>query len=291
MTILVVGSTGTIGKLVVGELSKRGVETHALVRKIEDAKFPPGVKPVVGDLTDVRSMRAALKDVTTLFLLNAVTPDEVTQALITLGIARDFGIQRIVYFSVIHSDKYTDVPHFTGKFTAERMIEQSDMAATILRPAYFMQNDLTLKDAIENGVYPQPIGSTGAAMADARDIAETAAVHLVRREQSPQPLPREVLDIAGPDALTGVGIATLWSEAIGKRVSYGGDDLDAFERNMGKFAPSWAAYDMKQMMRRIQTDGMLPEKGDQERLVALLGRSLRSYRDFTLEAVAAWAAR
>ena len=34
---------------------------------------------VVGDLTDVPSVRAALSSVRTLFLLNAVTPDEVTQ--------------------------------------------------------------------------------------------------------------------------------------------------------------------------------------------------------------------
>jgi len=36
-----------------------------------------------------------------LFLLNAVTPDEVTQALITLSLAQEAGIKRIVYFSVV----------------------------------------------------------------------------------------------------------------------------------------------------------------------------------------------
>jgi len=103
-------------------------------------------------------MRAALAQASTLFLLNAVTPDEVTQALITLNVAREAGIERIVYFSVMHSDKFTDVPHFTGKYTAERMIEQFDLPATILRPAYFMQNDASLKDTILGiGVYPMPI--------------------------------------------------------------------------------------------------------------------------------------
>jgi uncharacterized protein YbjT (DUF2867 family) len=147
MTILVIGSTGTIGSEVVAQLASKGVEVHALARAPEKAKFPDGVTPVKGDLTDMDAMRAALKKASTLFLLNAVTPDEVTQALITLNLAREAGIARIVYFSVIHSDLFTEVPHFTGKYTVERMIEQFDLPTTILRPTYFFQNDVTLKDA------------------------------------------------------------------------------------------------------------------------------------------------
>ena len=48
-------------------------------------------------MTDVVSMRAALEGVDTLFLLSAAAPDEVTQALMTLDLARETGVQRIVY--------------------------------------------------------------------------------------------------------------------------------------------------------------------------------------------------
>ena len=65
-----------------------------------------------------------------------------------------------------------NVPHFAGKFGVERMIEQMGFNATILRPAYFIDNDLTIKDVITGyGVYPMPIGGKGLAMIDARDIA------------------------------------------------------------------------------------------------------------------------
>jgi len=37
---------------------------------------------------------------------------------------------------------------------------------------------------------------------------------------------------------------------------------------------------MRLMAERFLTDGMVPEAGDVERLVQLLGRSLHSYRDF-----------
>ena len=47
--------------------------------------------------------------------------------------------------------------------------------------------------------------------------------------------------------------------------------------------PSWMAFDMRLMSERFLTDGMVPEAGDVERLTALLGRPLRSYRDFASE--------
>jgi hypothetical protein len=37
------------------------------------------------------------------------------------------------------------------------------------------------------------------------------------------------------------------------------------------------------MSERFLTDGMVPEAQDVERLTTLLGRPLRSYRDFALE--------
>ncbi len=47
--------------------------------------------------------------------------------------------------------------------------------------------------------------------------------------------------------------------------------------------PAWMAYDMRLMSERFLTEGMVPEAGDVERLTKLLGRPLRSYRDFAAE--------
>ncbi|WP_224244229.1 SDR family oxidoreductase [Hyalangium gracile] len=227
MTVLVTAATGTVGRQVVDQLVKRGADVRALVRDTAKAHFPTGVTVVQGDLLDVDSLRGAFAGVSTLFLLNAVVPDEFTQALIALNLARQAGIERIVYLSVLHSDRYVNVPHFAGKFGVERMIEQMGFNATILRPAYFMDNELTIKDVVLGyGVYPMPIGSKGLAMIDASDLGEIAAIELIRREQAPEPLPLERINVVGPDTLTGA------------------------------------------------------EAGDVERLTVLLGRPLRSYRDF-----------
>ena len=287
MTILVTGATGTVGHHVIDQLAKRGANVRALVRDPAKASFPAGVDVVRGDLLNVDSLRPALAGVSTLFLLNAVVPDEFTQALIALGLAREAGVKRIVYLSVIHSDLYTNVPHFAGKFGVERAIEQMGLSATILRPAYFMNNDLTIKDLVlQYGVYPMPIGGKGLAMIDARDVGEIAAIELIRREKATSPLPLERINLVGPDTLTGADVAGIWSKVLKRPVAYGGDDTAGFEQNLRKFMPNWMAFDMRLMSERFLSDGMIPEAGDVKRLAALLGRPLRSYHDFASEIAA-----
>jgi len=284
MTILVTGATGNVGRNVVEQLVKRGAKVRALVRDSSKANFPAGVEVVQGDLLDVDSLRRAFSGVSTLFLLNAVVADEFTQALVALAIAREAQIERIVYFSVLHSDVYVNVPHFAGKFGVERMIEQTGLHATILRPAYFMDNDVTIKDVVIGyGIYPMPIGTKGVAMIDARDIGEIAAIELLRREQSATPLPLERIDLVGPDTLTGPDVAAIWTDVLGRPIAYPGEDTAAFEKNLRQALPGWMALDMRLMVERFAIDGMVPKAGDVARLTALLGRPLRSYRNFVAQ--------
>jgi len=287
MTILVTGATGNVGRNVVDQLVARGADVRALVRDPAKAGLPDGVDMVQGDLLDVDALRAAMSGVSTLFLLNGVVADEFTQALITLNVAREAGIERIVYLSVIHSDVYVNVPHFAGKFGVERMIEAMGIPATILRPAYFMDNEITVRDVVTSyGVYPMPLGDKGLAMVDARDVGEVAAIELIRREQAAGPLPTTHINLVGPDTLTGADAAAVWSDVLGRAIAYGGDDTAGFEQNLRQFMPSWMAYDMRQMAGRFQSDGMIPEAGDVTRLTLLLGRPLRAYRDYVAQITA-----
>ncbi|WP_028218616.1 NmrA family NAD(P)-binding protein [Paraburkholderia oxyphila] len=290
MAILVTGSTGVIGKQVLEHLRGSGAEIRGLTRTPERAAFPDGVAAVKGDLADLDAVRQAMNGVSTLFLLAPNAADELTQALQTLSVAREAGVKGVVYLSVFKGEDYVDVPHFTGKYTVERMIERLDLPATVLRPAYFIQNDARLKESLLSyGIYGMPIGAKGISMVDVRDIGDAAARALLRRERASDPLPRETYELVGPDVIDAETAVAVWTEALGRPVRYGGDDLERLEARLKAAAPAWLAYDMRLMMARYQQDGAAASSADVERLATLLGRMPRSYRDFALATARTWA--
>ncbi len=292
MTILVTGATGTIGSALLHELRRRHVVARALTRDPAKARLPEGVVPVAGDLLDVASMRSALSGVTTLFLLNAVSPQELTEALLTLTLARESGIQRVVYLSVFNGEAFADVPHFASKYAVERMIARMGIPATILRPNCFMQNDARFfKDALMGpGVYPFPIGEVGVSMVDVADIAHVAATAIERRARASEALPGEIINLVGPEPLTGPGIARIWSRLLGKPVAYAGNDTAPFEARLAHHAPGWMAMDMRLMLDRFGSDGMLAGPGDVDRMTELLGRKPIAYAEFAAATLAGWTA-
>jgi uncharacterized protein YbjT (DUF2867 family) len=69
-------------------------------------------------------------------------------------------------------------------------------------------------------------------MADVRDIADAAVLELLRRNRADAALPRVTYELSGPDAITGSSFAALWTDTLGRKVRYAGNDLDAFEKNV-----------------------------------------------------------
>lgn len=288
MKVLVTGATGTVGSRLVRRLIDDGVEVRALTRSPESTQLPAGVETVRGDLLQVDVLRAAMRGVDAMFLLSAVVAEELVGTLTTLNLAREVGLKGLVYLSVYQGELFSDVPHESAKYAAERMIADRDLPATVLRPAYFMQNDLRLKDVIAgNGVYPSPIGAKGVSTIDVDDIAEVAALELVRRAEASDPLDRKVYDLVGPDVLTGENIAAIWSEVLGRPVAAAGDVDRTFEM-MRTQAPAWMAYAIRQMFVRFAEDGMAATPQGLSELSRRLGRPPRSYRRFAEQAARTW---
>ncbi|CAB3790377.1 NmrA family NAD(P)-binding protein [Paraburkholderia fynbosensis] len=290
MTILVTGATGVVGSQVIAHLQNEGAHVRALTRSPEKAKFEGSVVPIKGELSDIAAMRVAMKGIDTLFLLAPNAADELTQALQAMSIAREAGVKGIVYLSVFKGAEYVDVPHFASKHTVERMIEGMDLPVTVLRPAYFIQNDVRQKEALlGHGIYAMPIGGKGISMVDVRDIGDAAARELLRRERSAASLPRVTFELVGPDALTADSILAIWADVLQRPIRYAGDDLDALEARLKQVTPDWLAYDMRLMMRRYQQDGAVATSTEIDALAALLGRAPRSYRDFAEATAKEWA--
>ena len=287
MKVLVTGGTGRVGSEVIKELVKRNVSVRALVRK-EDAstKMPEGVESVRGDLLDPVSVRNALDGVDKLYLLNAVVADELTQGLIAYDLAKKLKLKQIVYHSVFKAEEFKDVPHFASKLAMESALREFNLPFTIIRPNYFFQNDVSLKDALmKAGMYPMPLGTPGVSAVDTRDIGEAAAIALTSGDHL-----GKTYNLNGPEILSGKKIASIWGGVLGKEIKYPGEDLDSFEETMRQSEPSWSAFDIRMMFQGYLERGFAAEDGDIETLTKLLGHPPRRYEDFAKETVDGWQA-
>ena len=284
MKILVTGATGNVGGELVKFLHQRGADVKALVRNPQTAKFPEGVEVVSGDMTDPESIREAVKGIDKLFLLNAVVADELTQALITYGIAKRAGVKHVTYVSVYKADQFKDVPHFASKLAVEDALREFGVPYTILRPGYFFQNDLTLKPVLQQmSIYPMPIGTAGISAIDSRDLSEAAAATLTEQGHQGQ-----TYNLVSSSQIDGPGNAALWSKVLGKQIIYTGHDFDAWEKQMSTTAPGWMAYDMRKMFQGYVERGFTSTEADVNRVTKLLGRAPRTYEAFVKESAAAW---
>src|ERR1035437_799553 len=283
MKILVTGGTGRVGSEVVKELQKRKADIRLLVRK-NDAPTPTGVEAAIGDLLDPVSVEKAMDGVDKLYLLNAVLPDELTQGLIAYDLAKKLKLRHAVYHSVFRVEHFKDVPHFASKLAVESALREFDVPFTVIRPNYFIQNDATLKDPLTKaGIYPMPLGQAGISAVDIRDIAEAAAIALTSDGHF-----GKTYNLNGPDVLSGPKMASIWSGLLDKEIRYSGDDMDAFEEQRRKRAPSWSAFDIRMMFQGYLERGFVAEAGDIETLTQLLGHRPRRYEDFAKETALSW---
>ncbi len=92
-----------------------------------------------------------------MYLLNAVSPDELTQGLIAYDLAKKRKLAHIVYHSVFRVEHFKDVPHFAAKLAIESAIRAFDVPFTIIRPNYFFQNDASLQKTCSPGCPCIPI--------------------------------------------------------------------------------------------------------------------------------------
>lgn len=288
MSTLILGGTGTVGGAVVAELLERGESAlRVLTRSPEKVShLPKGVEGVVGDLTDPTTFAGLFEGTERLFLLNPVAMTELHEGLTALEEAKRVGVGRVVYLSVYLPESGPHVPHFASKLAVERALRESGLAYTILQPNNFYQNDLWSRDAlVDHGIYPQPIGDLGIRRVDVRDIA-VAAVNALTASDSR--LEGRNFPLVGPESLNGEDCARIWSQALGKPVVYGGNDLGAWESQARQMLPAWMAYDFRIMYAMFQAGGFVGSPDHLDATAEIVGAEPRSFDAFTREVAAGW---
>jgi uncharacterized protein YbjT (DUF2867 family) len=244
------------------------------------------VRAVAGDLLDPATVRSAFAGMDGAFLLNALSATECHEGLMAVNGARMAGVKKVVYLSVHRVDEAPHLPHFGAKLAVEAALKSSAISFTILRPNNFFQNDTWYKDAMLGyDVYPQPFGDVGLSRVDVRDIAEAAAIALTAGAAN-----GETVNLVGPDVLTATATAATWGGVLGRKIAYGGNDLDAWEKQSLAFLPPWMVFDFRLMYAFFQEKGLRATPADVDRLSSLLGHPPRRFDEFAAETARFWSA-
>ncbi|MER7542758.1 NAD(P)H-binding protein [Spirillospora sp. NPDC127506] len=173
--ILVTGSTGNVGRELVGILASAGEPVRALARKPPPAPLD-GVEHVTGDLDDPASLAPALDGAAGVFLLPGYRDMPGV-----LAEARRAGVSRVVQLSG-GSAGSGDMTNAVTRYMAatERAVHDSGLPWTILRPAAFMSNALRWLPRLRAGdTLRLPFANVRTAAVDPRDIAAVAAKALL----------------------------------------------------------------------------------------------------------------
>jgi uncharacterized protein YbjT (DUF2867 family) len=174
--ILVTGATGFIGRSLIRHLFEARREVRVLIRPSRRSpRLPTGVpvEAAVASLSDERAIRAALKDVDTIFHLASAESQGRDANLLAVDMrgtdtlarmAVDAGVERMIFLSHIGASRSSAYPLFKAKGIAEEHIRRSGIPYTFFRSSIvFGQEDhftTTLAYLLRAapGIFPLPSG-------------------------------------------------------------------------------------------------------------------------------------
>ena len=147
-SVFVSGGTGFMGRNLIMELVRRKYAVQALARHGSEHKLPHGCKVIPGEALDKNSYVLQIPPAETFVQLIGVThpnpakKDEfrvvdLGSARAAIDAAREAGIRHFVYVSVAQPAPVMKF-YIEVRAEAEKMIRESGMNATILRPWYVL---------------------------------------------------------------------------------------------------------------------------------------------------------
>jgi uncharacterized protein YbjT (DUF2867 family) len=175
--ICVTGASGTLGSVLVQTLRTNGVPLRAAytsAARAEEARRE-GIDAVVADYRRPDTLRAAFSGCDELFLLGPNTPDQTELEIAAIDAAREAGVRHVVKQSVMGAE-HDDYSLAHVHRPAERALEASGLAWTMLRPNSFMQNVMTYMAGTirAEGVFYSASDNAEISHVDVRDIADVA---------------------------------------------------------------------------------------------------------------------
>jgi uncharacterized protein YbjT (DUF2867 family) len=284
--IVITGATGNVGRALIELLSqKRGDFKIWAALKSEAAdqdflqQYP--VECIAFDFDVPESAVSALKNCDTLFLLRPPHISDVKKyfrPLIATALAQQ--VKHLVFLSVQGAESSSLIPHHK----IEKLIVESGIPYTFLRPAYFMQNfSTTLRhDIVEKGQIFLPAGTAKFTLIDVEDVAAVAAEVLAY----PEAHAFQAYELTNNEQLSFGEMAAVLSDVLGKEIRYISPNLIHFyykKRAEGMPAAFVLVMIMLHYLPRFKAVPSLSGS-----VAELTGKAPRSFRDFVKANKAMW---
>lgn len=283
-TILVTGSTGTIGSQLVAALAGAPNVQVRATRRVgakDRGTVAANVTPVDFDYDQPALMAAALAGVDKLFLLTPFTENQVELGKRLVDAAAEAGVRHIVKLSAIGCELEPGIQLGRWHRSIERHVEASKVAWTFLRPNNFFENFINYYPPGTDGNIYLPWGNAACSFMAAADIAAVAARALTTPGHE-----GKAYVLTGPEAITIAQAASEIAKVSGRKVAYVDvPEAAAQEAMLGAGMPAWMVTAMIEL-HAIDKAGYAAEVTGT--FSELVGRPATTFRTFAEQRASAW---
>ena len=149
MKILLVGATGTLGRQIAKQAIEEGHEVRCFVRNPRKASFLQewGCELTKGNLLNSGDIDYALQDIEVVIDSATGRPEDSKSIYETdwdgklnlFNACESKKIKRVIFLSILSTEKFRNVPLMDFKYCTEKLLEKSNFDYTIFKCAAFMQ--------------------------------------------------------------------------------------------------------------------------------------------------------
>ena len=149
MKILLVGATGTLGRQIAKQAIEDGHEVRCFVRNPRKASFLQewGCELTKGNLLNSGDIDYALQDIEVVIDSATGRPEDSKSIYETdwdgklnlFNACESKKIKRVIFLSILSTEKFRNVPLMDVKYCTEKLLEKSNFDYTIFKCAAFMQ--------------------------------------------------------------------------------------------------------------------------------------------------------
>uniref|UniRef100_UPI002F90899D NmrA family NAD(P)-binding protein n=1 Tax=Streptomyces sp. NBC_01562 TaxID=2975879 RepID=UPI002F90899D len=227
--LVLIPGAGGVGRTVFEQLRAQDVPVRFMVRR-EDERAAElralGAEVVVGDLTRPETVAAALQGVTRMYFGMAVSPHHLLAATVVASVAREYGqLEALVDLSQMTVSQMTATSTEESHqqrlhWLAEQVLDWSGLPVVHIRPTVFLDTplftDLAARTIKENSTIALPFGTGRTSPVAVDDVARVLATVL----RDPALHIGQVYELTGPRSVDMTELATEFSRALGREVSY-----------------------------------------------------------------------